>query len=846
MATAHPVDAHTSDLGEKLPSAIVDVPPALVNLAPSADATGEQHESTGLEPTEDHEERGDPHIQRAHTWSVADADALRRRRRRVQRIIEDGGMSLHPMFLEWLRYVLNWDEVEKTLPIRRSNGRWHHRAGRKSMSGYTLYYLDLMVPVAVLLQQVLNYRIGIGRNLPKVPTLQRPVSMATGMAASHGSSLVTLLHTYSTAEGLQQTLRDAHQKVKAYREKQHGWTPLRDLIYRDGVEDGGLWMQTVFAQLNPDGSPNLESAQAGLAPADAASRKAVCDDRIDPEGKLAAMPLLAPRRADIYPDASTDPQAPVTIAESVGMTLGHLKRVLSTSAASYLDELDDDVRERLHTTVMPVRLVYAVEDNRGRPANLDAVALFREIQEHFHGQDHLGHPDAEAERLVADKAREALYAAIDGGHFTVVNADARTNKYGEKVPIEWTHELIAVLAGHGQYSDLASLGLPADRMGAGVAAAMLVYGNGPERAVIGKALGSKRNGGSYNNIMAERRANLLREMTFPDLDSGVNKRVFEPLSARALMDDPPIRWDGDTDALVAKVSSRTATEVERALFDIVTIVAGVENRMSVVDLGSQGTARGFFRPKTFNAVAGMDATVDKERGIKHHVKVPSGEIYIRELLKGRLLWEEPTPEVIAGIQLDAPSTGRWQQWADSGTGLLEEDGTPKMREVVATVLDADGNVCKENGEVKRTLITVPVPVPREVLDSFSTQRMQTRASDAYKLRGGGQAVPRPETIEERVHGALERFVTNLSYLTEVVDTLEEVGQTGHLFSEEHHQRLEGISRDLRNMVNPLTLGALTPRLDALISKNEIARTQAQANDVFETNSEDMGDEQVNL
>ena len=782
----------------------------------------------------------DPLIAAAHSWKVGDVG---QRRRKVAALIDDGAMMLHPAFLGWLGYVLNWDDVVKQLPVLKKNGTWHHKGGKKRMRGYTVYYLDLLMPTMVLLQQVLNYRLGIGRTLPTHPTADRPVSMAQGMTDVDGRELVTLLHTYYSDEGLQRTLAGAHKKLKAYRSGKNAWEPLRDLIYSDGVEDGGLWMQTVYAPIGDDGSINFDAAQASLAPADAASRKAVCDDRLDPDGLLAALPLLAPLRKDVLPAADGDPArrvAPMTVKESVGARIGQLKARLSTSGAAYLDELDDDLRELLATMVMPVSLVYAVEDGTGEPADMGAVSLFREIQEHFHGLDHLGHPENEAERLVADKARDALYEAVDEGLFVVADPDTGENGWGQTVTVPWTRELLDVLSGRGDFSALAALGLPANRMGAGVAAATLVYGNGPERAIIGRALGSRSNGGSFDNMLLGRRAALLREMTFPDLESGVNRRVFEPLDGKALFEASPVGWDADVAALVTKVSVPGHTAVERALFDIVVVVAGVEDGLQMVDLGSSGVARGFFRTKAHNALAGTEVLVDPQSGVKRLAKVPAGEQYVRALLEGNLLRAEPTPATVDGVVLDCPTTAQWDEWSQ-GVGLLEDDGSPVMQTKPAAVVDEHGRLVSVDGVVKTMVVSVPTPVDKTVFDQFSAHQMTKRAKAAYENDGGGMPVTRTLTSAEKVDDALDRFASSLAHVHSLTADLEALGDAGHVLTDEQRRRIEALARDLRNMVSLANVRAVGARLDLVMAQSDMLHAQLVAVDAELADDPDGGE-----
>lgn len=316
------------------------------------------------------------------------------------------------------------------------------------------------------------------------------------------------MHTYVSTDGLLKELQMASQMVKESRQRERGWNPLHDAVLSDGVENGGLWLQKVFAPVGTGGDPDWTRAIGALAPADAASRKAVCDERVDPEGKLAALPLMKPRRSDVFQDPGDNPTEVINVAEAVGVQLGRVKSAIS--GADFVDDLPDEARELLHTTVMPVRLAYRVTDSRGREVRLNGPVLFPSIQKHFHGPEHLGHPPAEAERLVADDAYAALRQAIEDGRFQTPASPSAPG-----IPVAWTVALLnAVCVGKPLQALEEELALPATWQGRVAAAVMLVFGDRPERTVIGRVLKSRPQGGLYNDRLDERRLSPLRGMDF--------------------------------------------------------------------------------------------------------------------------------------------------------------------------------------------------------------------------------------------------------------------------------------------------------------------------------------------
>ncbi|MET7738255.1 hypothetical protein ABZT02_44310 [Streptomyces sp. NPDC005402] len=313
-------------------------------------------------------------------------------------------------------------------------------------------------------------------------------------------------------------------------------------------------------------------AVSTLAQADAASGKAVCDSRVDPGGKLAALPLLKPRRSDVFDGTEKDSSAVVGVTETVSVQLGRVKTAVS--GIDFVDDLPDEPRELLHATVMPVRLAYRVTDSRGRDIRLDGPALFRSIQKHFHGPEHLGHPPAEAERLVAEDTYAALWRAIEEGAFEKPTAESGPGAVTWSVPL-----LDAVCSGE-PLDALAELGLPTTWQGR-VAAVMLVFGDGPERAIIGRVLKSRPQGGLYNDRLDERRLSLLREWTFGE--TPVNRRAFEQIEAKAVFEDPLRSWNGNTDELVELVRTGQATPTVTALFEVLATTAAGRNGMQIVD-----------------------------------------------------------------------------------------------------------------------------------------------------------------------------------------------------------------------------------------------------------------------
>ncbi|MFJ2571991.1 hypothetical protein ACIOYT_16500 [Streptomyces halstedii] len=252
----------------------------------------------------------DPILVAVHDWDIADPKKTQTRIKKLKKLIEAGAVHLHPDYLGWAQFILNWAEVDRSLPgYSPKTGRYRDRVRPMRLGEYRVYYLDLLMPTVILVQQLMNYRTRQGRSLRDVPDTFRPVSRSHPLLDGNGAPVVGVMHTYVSTEGLLNELRTASQKVRESRQRERGWDPLRDAVLSDGVEDGGLWLQTVFAPMGDGGAPDWVRAVSTLAPADAASRKAVCDARLDPDGKLAALPVLKPRRSDVFDGTTkTHPQ----------------------------------------------------------------------------------------------------------------------------------------------------------------------------------------------------------------------------------------------------------------------------------------------------------------------------------------------------------------------------------------------------------------------------------------------------------------------------------------------------------------------------------------------------------
>ncbi|AVH55615.1 MULTISPECIES: hypothetical protein [Streptomyces] len=747
----------------------------------------------------------DPTLIAVHGWNVAEPKKAKTRVTKLRKLIDAGAVHLHPDHLDWTRFILNWAEVDRTLPTYSpKTGRYRDRVRPMRLGEYRVYCLDLLMPTVTTVQQLMNYRTRQGRSLRDVPDTFRPVSRSHPLLDGHGVPVVGVTHTYVTAEGLLNELRTASQKVRESRQRERGWEPLHDAVLSDGVEDGGLWLQTVFAPLGDDGEPDWTRAVSTLAPADAASRKAVCDSRVDPDGMLAALPLLKPRRSDVFDGTEKDPSAVVSVTEAVSVQLGRVKTAVS--GIDFVDDLPDEARELLHATVMPVRLAYRVTDSRGRDIRLDGPALFRSIQKHFHGPEHLGHPPAEAERLVADDTYAALRQAIEEGKFETPTA------VSGPAALTWSVPLLDAVCSGEPLDALAELGLPTTWQGRVAAAVMLVFGDGPERAIIGRVLKSRPQGGLYNDRLDERRLSLLREWTFGE--TPVNRRAFEQIEAKAVFEDPLRSWNGNTDELVELVCAGQATPTETALFEVLATTAAGRNGMQIVDIGSAQQARGFASVKAYQALRGRlvrtapgaDATLEF---------VQCGPAYMRALLKDQLLLKDPQPRSIGGLTPEAPTDADWRIWSANKIGALNEDGAPAASRSVRAAMTGDSELIQDpDGTVRYHMIDVPQLVPDNFLDQFSTQALTRRAKDR-QASAENREQERPLTADERVGEALDAAVKLLPALGSEVGKLEGLQAGGHLFDVSQRSRLTELALDVRG-AGQHDQKAIAGRIDTIV------------------------------
>ena len=748
----------------------------------------------------------DPVLVAARDWGVADPQRANRRKQKFKKLIEAGALLLHPDHLDFLSYVQNWAEVDGTLPTFNKAGRYRDRVRPMRLGEYRVYCLDLILPTITTVQQLMNYRTRQGRSLHDVPDADRPVSRSRALLDPEGSPVVGVMHTYLNPVGLLKELQQASKQVKDARERGHGWEPLRDAVFGVGVENGGLWLQTVFVPTGEGGEPDWARAQGALAPADAASRKAVCDSFVDPDGKLATVPLFKPRRADIFEDTEKDPFALMSVTEAVAAHLAKAKA--SIAGYDFVEDMPDEIRELLHTTVMPVRLAYRVTDARNRDVRLDGPALFRAIQKHFHGPEHLGHPPTEAERLVADDVYAALLEAVEEGAF-----EAAAGEDGSRKQLAWSRALLDAVCGGGPKEALAELGLDPTWQGAAAAALMLVFGDGPERAVIGRVLKSRPQGGQYGDRLDGRRLSLLREWIFGELP--VNRRVFERIDAKALFEDPLMSWTGDTDELVERVRTDEATAAETALFEVLATVAAARHGMQVVDIGSRGSARGFASVKAYQAVRGLPVRTSASTELRHQF-LACGPVYMRALLADRLLLEDPASAIVNGIEAEAPTVAGWRTWATGKTGKLAEDGSPvDPRQERAVMTDKAGHLLQNSdGTVRYDLIDVPQLAPADLLDQFSTQALTRRAKERETAAEDTQ-VGRPLGPEDRATIALDEAVKLLPALGKEIGTLEGIQHEGFVFDAGLRGKLNELALDVRGAgLSDRT--AIAGRIDALV------------------------------
>ncbi|MEU7340244.1 hypothetical protein [Streptomyces sp. NPDC007074] len=747
----------------------------------------------------------DPTLIAVRGWNVPDAKKAKTRVNKLRKLIGAGAVHLHPDYLDWTRFILNWAEVDRTLPsYSPKTSRYRDRVRPMRLGEYRVYCLELLMPTVTTVQQLMNYRTRQGRSLRDVPDDLRPVSRSHPLLDGQGVPVVGVTHTYVTAEGLLNELRTASQKVRESRQRERGWDPLHDAVLSDGVENGGLWLQTVFAPLGDDGEPDWTRAVSTLAPADAASRKAVCDSRVDPDGKLAALPLLKPRRSDVFDGTEKDPSAVVSVSEAVSVQLGRAKTAVS--GIDFVDDLPDEARELLHATVMPVRLAYRVTDSRGRDIRLDGPALFRSIQKHFHGPEHLGHPPAEAERLVADDTYAALRQAIEEGKFETSAAASGP------AAVTWSIPLLDAVCSGEPLDALDELGLPTTWQGRVAAAMMLVFGDGPERAIIGRVLKSRPQGGLYNDRLDERRLSLLREWTFGE--TPVNRRAFEQIEAKEIFENPLRSWNGNTDELVELVRTGQATPTETALFEVLAATAAGRNEMQIVDIGSAQQARGFASVKAYQALRGrLVRTAPGAEPILEFVQC--GPAYMRALLKEQLLLKDPEPSTLGGLTPETPTDEDWKNWSANKIGALNEDGTPVASRLVRAVLTDDSELIKDpDGAVRYRMIDAPSLVPKDFLDQFSTQALTRRAKNRQASAENRQQ-ERPLTADERVAEALDAAVKLLPALSSEVGNLEGLQQEGHLFDVSQRNRLNELALDVRG-AGQHDQKAIAGRIDTIV------------------------------
>ncbi|MFJ2571990.1 hypothetical protein ACIOYT_16495 [Streptomyces halstedii] len=494
----------------------------------------------------------------------------------------------------------------------------------------------------------------------------------------------------------------------------------------------------------------------------------------------------------------------VSVAEAVSIQLGKVKAAVS--GIDFIEDLPDEIRELLHASVMPVRLAYRVTDSRGRDVRLDGPALFRGIQKHFHGPEHLGHLPAEAERLVADEVYAALRQAIEGGEFETVVATP-----GSHMPVKWSLSLLDAVCSGEPLHALAELGLPTTWQGRIAAAMMLVFGDGPERAVTGRVLKSRPHGGLYSDRLDEHRLSLLREWIFGEIP--VNRRAFEQIEAKAVFEAPVRSWNGDTDELVERVQSGLATATETALFQVLAAGAAGRHGMQIVDIGSAQQARGFASVKAYQALRGR-AVRTAPGAESTHEFVSCGPVYMRALLNDQLLLKDPESSIIGGVTLEAPTDRDWCSWATNKIGALNEDGSPaEPRMVRAAVIDHGQLMLNADGTVLYHMIEVPQLVPDNFLDQFSTQALTRRARDR-QASAEGQQQARPLTNDERVAESLDAAVKLLPALSGEVGELEGIQREGHLFSASQRARLTELALDVRG-AGQHDQKAIAGRIDAL-------------------------------
>lgn len=712
------------------------------------------------------DDRVDARIRLIASASVPDAKKARARVKTLQTLCEEGVLDLDPDHLSFARYIVNWDHFASQLP-RKSRGEWVYGGTPLRMAeGIVVHYAEAYIPTRYLVGQLGNYRISSARNLRERADAKHPVSRAKGR--THGTrELATLVHQYQDPQALRSAFHRAHTDLIAARSKYKGWEPLLGSVQADGITDGGLWTQTIFELVDAHGHP-LGVTSATLSPAEGHSRKAAADHTQDPDGTFAAVPIEQVSRSTLFGSGDiTSPHEPAGQVETVMAPLVALRKQLAelarhdTTRPYMLGDLDDALRAQLNTSVILVRVVIAVERD-GTTGVVAGPELFRAAQEHFHPSTHLGHTPTATQFRLADKLRDALKvhtttsapsSAASSGTSSETSAHVTSaNLAADRGPIEWTPDLLAAWSVERNYAGLTRLGLNADRVGAAIAAYLLLTSAGPVRAVVGRALGSQPNAGAYDNVQAARRAGVLRELIFPE-NGEVNVRLFAPVNWSAAFEAPHERFNITVEELFDKYTEGSADAWEQGLFSVVAAVRAVEANIGFVDLGSKGQARGFLTAKLRNAVHGQTFTEEDQTRV-HVPASPAGTSYTRALLSGNLLTRqsEPTPPALDGVPLPEVTTAQWEQWAAGGVGLLDATGQPVLRDVVAVVVDDDGRVvCGTDGGPAKTHLRVPAPAPSTVFDAFSTPALKKRA---VELRRQGTLVAHTETTAEKFATAL--------------------------------------------------------------------------------------------
>jgi hypothetical protein len=766
----------------------------------------------------------DPRIRTIITASIPSAGQAAKRRETVKRLIEDGFVFLDPDHLGFVRYVLNYEDFKAMLP-RLARGTYRYPVPPIRLSDGTLvYYADAAVPSRFCVQQLANYRTHAARSLTAKVTVRNPVSRPYGVNFD-GVEMAAMRHDYLGADRLEKALRHAHEQVKSERSAQNGWDPLLAAVQADGVTDGGLWMQTIFRAVDEDGAPTGVT-HAALAPTDAASRKATTDHTLDPDGRFAGIPITQATRRQVFGPDTARPDDLATTAETVMEPINRLKKKLNDlhPRPCDLEDLDDQLRAELNTATIRIRIVIAIRTPDKKLGSMSGPELFIRAQDHFHTDAHLNHTEISSERLRADKVRAALLEAYSVGQLEPGASSAR---------ITWTPQLLAALSNECDYSVLPSIGLPATRVGAAIAAYRLVTGDGPERHVIGRALGSRRNGGAYDNVLPKKRTALLRELVYPD-KVRMNGRVFENIEISAAFAKPQATFDGDLVGLLNRYFDGTATDWERGLFDTLCVVRALEMEIPVVDLGSQGSARGWLRTKVSNAVHGARVLVDKEDGVYVDVAVPAGRVYVRALFTGTLLTREPVALNIETGTLPHPTTTQWQEWS-TGIGSLDDAGRPVLRTRPAVIVDQDDNpIFDKDGYPATTAVEVPTPTATSPFDDFSNARLKARGQKLYAQEQGA-SVATPST-QELFAKAADDIDDAWQKMQQAFDHVHDLVADGLALNAEQCSQLQDQLRAIRTSLRG-DEGGLADLLDTILIVSERnADNAALALDEFDEDS----------